>query len=131
MSPGRCPFCVYAQHAAHTPGEYSTAVDVGGRTITFDGGSPVMWFEPLNPVTPGHMLFVPTEHAVHRANVMASAAFRSAYNYATTGARSFTPFNLVLSGGEAATQTVEHLHVHYVPRRAGDGLTLPWTGQTR
>jgi hypothetical protein len=24
---------------------------------------------------------------------------------------------------------VEHLHVHVVPRRPGDGLPLPWTGQ--
>ncbi|AVM01906.1 HIT family protein [Gordonia iterans] len=88
-----------------------------------------MWFEPLNPVTPGHMLFVPTMHAVHRDNVLASAAFRAAYDHATTGDQYGTDFNLIVNAGPSATQTVDHLHVHYVPRRAGDGLTLPWTGQ--
>ena len=34
--------------------------------------------------------------------------------------------NLVQSTGAAAFQTVFHLHVHVVPRYAGDGLRLPW-----
>ena len=29
--------------------------------------------------------------------------------------------------GRAATQTVEHLHIHIVPRSDGDGLQLPWS----
>lgn len=37
--------------------------------------------------------------------------------------------NLITSKGSAATQTVYHLHVHVVPRLAGDGLPLPWTPQ--
>ncbi|MCL6299515.1 HIT family protein [Streptomyces kronopolitis] len=37
--------------------------------------------------------------------------------------------NLITSKGEAATQSVFHLHVHVVPRQAGDGLPLPWTPQ--
>jgi diadenosine tetraphosphate (Ap4A) HIT family hydrolase len=37
--------------------------------------------------------------------------------------------NLITSDGAAATQTVKHLHVHIVPRRDGDGLTLPWSTQ--
>ena len=37
--------------------------------------------------------------------------------------------NFITSAGLAATQTVMHLHVHVVPRRDGDGLALPWTGQ--
>jgi histidine triad (HIT) family protein len=37
--------------------------------------------------------------------------------------------NLITSKGAAATQTVFHLHVHVVPRAAGDGLKLPWSRQ--
>ena len=34
---------------------------------------------------------------------------------------------LIVVCGAEATQTVPHLHIHIVPRRAGDRLTLPWT----
>jgi histidine triad (HIT) family protein len=44
-------------------------------------------------------------------------------------ARTCGDANLITSVGSAATQTVFHLHVHVVPRRAGDGLALPWTSQ--
>ncbi len=37
--------------------------------------------------------------------------------------------NLITSKGEAATQSVFHLHVHIVPRQEGDRLPLPWTPQ--
>ncbi|WP_206304653.1 HIT domain-containing protein [Streptomyces sp. B27] len=37
--------------------------------------------------------------------------------------------NIVTSKGEAATQSVFHLHVHVVPRQEDDGLPLPWTPQ--
>jgi diadenosine tetraphosphate (Ap4A) HIT family hydrolase len=37
--------------------------------------------------------------------------------------------NFITSAGAAATQSVPHLHVHVIPRRDGDGLALPWTGQ--
>ena len=40
-------------------------------------------------------------------------------------------FNLITSSGPAATQTIPHIHVHYVPRWPGDGLHLPWTGQEK
>lgn len=36
---------------------------------------------------------------------------------------------VITSIGADATQTVFHTHIHVVPRRPGDGLTLPWTGQ--
>lgn len=84
----------------------------------------VVRFEPLNPVTPGHMLFVPTWHVEHPS----SEAVRLAMGYAEMyAARKRESFNLITSSGSAATQTVPHIHVHYVPRREGDGLMLPWS----
>lgn len=115
-----CPFCEYAA-AQRLRGP---AV-VNGRTIIYDQHRPAMWFEPLNPVTPGHLLFVPMWHAEHRDATAATAAFRSAYDFATSVG---SPFNLILSSGHDATQTINHLHVHYIPRRPGDGLQLPWGG---
>jgi histidine triad (HIT) family protein len=90
--------------------------------------SVVMIFAPLNPVVEGHMLVVPRKHVADfsedpstTALVMADAA---AWVKDAVG-----DYNLITSKGKAATQSVFHLHVHLVPRNAGDGLMLPWTNQ--
>lgn len=93
-------------------------------------GTQVVYFEPLDPVTPGHLLFVPRKHAASAAanSWLAGAVFEEAAYY---GQQAGLPFNLITSVGPEATQTIPHLHVHYVPRRPGDGLALPWTGQKK
>lgn len=82
-------------------------------------------FEPLNPVVPGHLLVVPFRH-VHDALADPEV---TAYTMAYAAEVATPDCNLITSVGPAATQTVPHLHVHIVPRREGDGLMLPWTGQ--
>ena len=96
----------------------------------YDAEHPGFSFEPLNPVTPGHRLFVPSVHVTDAAEDPAVTAevYRAAAEYARRVGR---PFNLITSAGPAATQSVYHLHVHYVPRADGDGLHLPWTDQRR
>lgn len=88
-------------------------------------------FEPLNPVTPGHRLFVPALHVEHSdlaGTPAVAGAMRVAHDHGLFNSQ--TPsYNLIISDGEAATQTIAHIHVHYVPRHPGDGLHLPWTGQ--
>lgn len=81
---------------------------------------------PLNPVTPGHVLVIPREHVPDAAADREITA-RTYADAAGWAARVGMHFNLITSGGRAATQTVFHLHVHYVPRQPGDGLALPWT----
>lgn len=88
----------------------------------------VVRFEPLNPVTPEHQLFVPLIHAEHPSRSAVAWAMFFAEQYAREQGEDF---NLITSSGPAATQTVPHIHVHYVPRRPGDGLALPWTGQKK
>jgi histidine triad (HIT) family protein len=86
-------------------------------------------FKPLNPVTEGHLLVVPDRHVASAAEDwgLTGHVFEIAALWAShVGARAF---NLITSAGPAATQTIEHLHVHIVPRYDGDGLHLPWTGQ--
>lgn len=88
----------------------------------------VVMFEPLNPVTQGHRLFVPKRHLESaRDSVMETGFVMQAA--AAYGSGENADFNLITSSGPAATQTVPHLHVHYVPRHPSDGLSLPWTGQ--
>lgn len=86
--------------------------------------------EPLNPVTPGHRLAIPSLHvqdAGEEPALTAEVMYRAAQYAASLGC----DYNLITSAGPDATQTVYHLHIHIVPRHAGDGLHLPWTGQIR
>lgn len=83
---------------------------------------------PLRPVVPGHRLIIPMTHvadAADHSGITGDVATCAAEMAA--GLR--FPFNLITSAGAAATQTVFHLHWHYVPRREGDGLALPWSAQ--
>ena len=89
-------------------------------------------FEPLNPVTPGHLLVAPrmhvrdaVEHAAVAASTMSDAA--SCVNMLRRIDPAYESVNLITSVGAPATQTVFHLHIHIVPRRAGDDLALPWS----
>lgn len=72
------------------------------------------------------LLFVPDWHAEHPDALAVAEAMGAAAAYA----RDWLPnaeFNLITSSGRAATQTIDHVHVHLVPRRPGDGLLLPWS----
>jgi histidine triad (HIT) family protein len=107
-----CPFCYRIKNGEY---DYTDPHNVA--------------FEPLSPVTPGHLLVVPVKHV---SNVFASpAAAGDALKFAGYLANrlDIEAATFITSAGKAATQSVFHLHVHIVPRVEGDGLALPWTGQ--
>lgn len=87
---------------------------------------PNVWaITPLYPVTDGHVLFIPTVHVTDFAEdpaVSSSVMLRAAQ-----WAQGRGDCNLIFSAGADASQSVFHLHGHYVPRRPGDQLALPWT----
>lgn len=108
-----CPFCNYA-----------------GPSVILRRYDSAVVFEPLKPVTPGHVIVVPTKHVedvaddpIVTAEVMGCVA---RYIREEVGGAC----NVITSKGREATQSVFHLHVHIVPRRANDGLHLPWTTQS-
>lgn len=80
---------------------------------------------PLSPVTTGHVLFIPRRHVEDAATDpwLTGQVMMDAAAYA---ARAGGEFNLLTSAGRAATQSVFHLHIHYVPRSPSDQLMLPW-----
>lgn len=92
--------------------------------------------EPLNPVTPGHLIVIPRAHvadAVEDPSVTATVMHDAAMCVSMVrrfDAR-YESVNFITSVGVPATQSVFHLHIHIVPRAIDDGLTLPWTGQKR
>jgi histidine triad (HIT) family protein len=84
---------------------------------------------PRHPVTPGHVLVIPS---VHVADVGTDAAVSAVAMLAAAELAAEHPAcNVITSRGPEATQTVFHLHLHVVPRRVGDGLSLPWTARER
>jgi histidine triad (HIT) family protein len=95
----------------------------GPSPILRDTGDTII-FEPLNPVTAGHVIVVPTAHVDHftASPALTARVMRRAAEYAEDAG----DCNIITSKGPSATQTVEHLHVHVVPRFDGDGLALPW-----
>jgi len=93
-------------------------------------------FCDLNPVNPGHVLIVPKAHGVGLADLDASdgsqmfvLAQRLASAVRNSGLRC-DGVNLFLADGEAAGQEVFHVHLHVIPRYAGDRFRLD-SGQRR
>lgn len=82
-------------------------------------------FYPLNPVTVGHTLVIPTAHVED----FAADPEQSAITMRRAGQLvrwTNRPMNVITSRGRDATQSVFHLHLHLVPRAKDDGLALPW-----
>jgi histidine triad (HIT) family protein len=92
---------------------------------------------PIGPVTPGHILIIPHAHVTNFVDdpvVSAAMMARAAQYVRGRWERDPLPppgFNLITSQGEAATQSVFHLHLHLIPRRMGDQIKLPWVDQEK
>lgn len=77
------------------------------------------------PVSPGHALLVPRRHvadwfdATPEEQHALTAALETARDEIHRRHRP-NGFNVGINLGEAAGQTVFHLHVHLIPRHAGD-----------
>ncbi|MCK6553925.1 HIT domain-containing protein [Candidatus Binatia bacterium] len=91
----------------------------------FHAGELVLGLWDGYPVSPGHALLVPRRHvaswfdasSTEREELAAAVAIAR-----TTILRGHRPdgFNIGINVGSAAGQTVFHLHIHVIPRYAGD-----------
>jgi len=90
----------------------------------------VVAFMDLNPVTRGHLLVIPREHAVGLEDLDGATSAHTwsvGHDLARALRRSSMRcegINVLLCDGEVAFQTVFHFHLHVIPRYAGDGWTL-------
>lgn len=88
-------------------------------------------FMDVNPVNPGHALAVVKGHwptvDVIPAEVLAAVA-KTAQRVAKAVIGELKPVgvNLLQANGAGAGQSVPHLHIHIMPRRANDGMALNW-----
>jgi histidine triad (HIT) family protein len=87
-------------------------------------------FLDVRPIVPGHTLVVPNAHGASLEDVGADVAadvMRCAHVVAAAVRRSglrCEGVNLLLADGPAAGQEVFHVHLHVIPRHAGDGFRL-------
>jgi histidine triad (HIT) family protein len=89
----------------------------------------VVAFMDIQPITHGHMLVVPRQHAVLMQDVnetVAMRAFKVARQMAALARQTLGAggVNLFVADGEVAFQDVPHFHVHVIPRYPGDGFSL-------
>ena len=84
-----------------------------------------------SPATKGHALILPKNHAANIYELPdedASSVFVLAKKLATkmTKILHCDGFNIVQNNGEAAGQTVMHLHFHIIPRYKNDSVNIGW-----
>jgi histidine triad (HIT) family protein len=91
----------------------------------------VLAFLDIAPVSDGHTLVISKQHCtrVHECapEVLADLAMclgKIAKAVITTVGSD--GYNVLINNGSAAGQVVDHLHVHVIPRKAGDGVLAGW-----
>jgi histidine triad (HIT) family protein len=92
-------------------------------------------FMDINPISPGHTLVVPKKHyeaITEMPAEEAAALFKPipALAAAVKAALKAEALNVLQNNGRAAGQAVDHLHVHLIPRWAGDGLGFRWPAKS-
>lgn len=116
-----CTFCAIARGDA--PAE-----------VVCEGKDWIAFF-PLSPATPGHTLVIPRSHLENlwetgeqMVGTLMAAVIE--VGHAIQSALQPDGFNLITSAGEAAEQTVRHLHLHVVPRWTDDDFGHIWPPPT-
>lgn len=85
----------------------------------------------VNPAARGHVIIIPKKHASNIYELEdedAAKVFPIAKRIAAALQKTYgcDGVNVLQNNGEAAGQTVFHLHVHVVPRYYGDGVQIMW-----
>ena len=87
----------------------------------------------LRQVTEGHILVMPNAHIETIDQLDEDTAAKPAWSTVRVSRavrRAYAPdgINVWQSNGEAAGQEVPHVHIHVLPRHAGDGLMRVYPG---
>ena len=90
----------------------------------------VLGFMDLGPVTPGHSMIIPKQHAASLADLdedtgrhMWTITHRTAAAIRESGVQC-EGINLFLADGKAAFQEIFHVHMHVFPRFEGDSFKI-------
>ena len=85
----------------------------------------------INPSAKGHVIIIPKNHAANifeLSEKYAKEIFVVAKKIAEAIKKAYQPdgINILQNNGEAAGQTVFHLHVHVIPRYKDDTIKIEW-----
>jgi len=85
----------------------------------------------IAPAAKGHVLILPKKHCADLLSIdpdVAAKALGVASKIANAQKKALgcDGINLLQNSGEAAWQSVFHLHIHLIPRYNNDNLSLPW-----
>lgn len=111
---------------------FCTIVSGGDRSIeVICEAESWLAFFPLSPATRGHTLVIPRAHVTDIWQVdppLAADLMVAMIRVGRAIHKALTPegMNLITSAGEAAEQTIFHLHLHLVPRWQEDGFGSIW-----
>jgi diadenosine tetraphosphate (Ap4A) HIT family hydrolase len=95
------------------------------RRVTDAGAAAAVAFDDEYPVSVGHRLVVPRRHVAH-AEQLPTEEWAALFALVQQEARAATELpgvdgvNVGINSGVSAGQTIEHAHVHVIPRRVGD-----------
>ncbi|MCD7814651.1 MAG: HIT family protein [Lachnospiraceae bacterium] len=86
----------------------------------------------LGPASKGHALVIPKEHAANLFELSDETAEKVIVVAKKVAAKlkeglCANGLNLVQNNGAAAGQTVDHFHVHLIPRYENDTVNVGWT----
>ena len=85
----------------------------------------------ISPAAKGHVLILPKKHCADLLTIdgdVAAKAFGIASKIANAQKKALgcDGINLLQNSGEAAWQSVFHLHIHLIPRYKDDNVAFPW-----
>jgi histidine triad (HIT) family protein len=115
-----CPLCRFAR------GEDSASVLYEDEHV--------LCFLNQNPLTTGHSLVIPKKHYAALTDLPPDELARCTSVFQKmvrqiARALKVDGFNLIQNNGEAAGQSIGHVHFHLVPRFEEDGYITSWSGE--
>lgn len=103
-----------------------------GSLVVVEESELVVGFMDAHPVAPGHALVMPRRHVESVAGLTepeGQALWRMAQRLCGAIRAELAPaVNLHLSDGAEAEQDVFHVHLHVIPRHAGDAVRIELPG---
>jgi histidine triad (HIT) family protein len=91
----------------------------------------VLAFLDINPISDGHTLVIPKRHfeKLHEcpAEILSEVSLRLGnIAGAVASAMNADGYNVLCNNGRAASQLIDHLHFHIIPRKTEDGVFNRW-----